>query len=321
MPWRHDTSHHEFMHAAVIINPISGARGRIAAGPERALLASRVLARNGIEARVSITRAPGHARDLARELVASGAPLIFAWGGDGTVNEVAAELAFHPASALAIIPAGSGNGLARELRIPLDPEAAIRSLLAGAERSIDGVELDGHLFFNVAGIGIDAEVARIFNRHSQGRRGLGPYVRATLRALASYRPATYDIDVEGTAFRSRALFIALANARQYGRGAIIAPGAILDDGRVDIVAVGGTWPLRDLWRTRRLFSGTIDRDPLVSTHRTGAARISTTAPMLFHVDGEVVQGGTTVELRVHAGALRIRVPSRTSGGRGTGTAR
>ena len=138
---------------------------------------------------VYLTREPGHATELAREAVAAGADVVLAVGGDGTVNEVARGLIGSPA-ALGIVPVGSGNGLARALRIPLQPEAALHALESGARRRMDIGSLNGRLFLNVAGVGFDAVVGQAFHerltRHITLLSGLGLVIYgvslATLRA-------------------------------------------------------------------------------------------------------------------------------------------
>ena len=134
------------MHTAVIINPIAGAHRHTARA--RAELARHLLARHAVQAEVFVTERVGHAFELAEGLVQRAVSLVIAWGGDGTINEVGSALAFHDVS-LGIIPAGSGNGLARELSIDQRPERAIASALAGGDRRIDAGELSGRLFFNV----------------------------------------------------------------------------------------------------------------------------------------------------------------------------
>ena len=115
----------------------------------------------------------------------AGARLVIAWGGDGTLNEVGSALAFTE-TPIALVPSGSGNGLARELGVNRRPERAISEALRAAPRAIDAGELGGRLFFNAAGIGLDAHLARCFDTDG-GRRGLAGYVRITARELWSYR--------------------------------------------------------------------------------------------------------------------------------------
>jgi diacylglycerol kinase family enzyme len=108
-----------------------------------------------------VTERPGHAHQLARAALARGISTIVAWGGDGTMNEIASALAYTDA-ALALVPSGSGNGLARELGVPFDASAALDIAFNGRLRTIDAGEIEERLFFNVAGIGLDARVAHRF---------------------------------------------------------------------------------------------------------------------------------------------------------------
>src|SRR5205814_8811726 len=117
---------------------------------------------------------PGHARELTEAAVARGVRLVMAWGGDGTINEVASALVFGDVP-LGIVPAGSGNGLARQLSISRKPPDAIRQAIVAAPRRIDVGEIGDRLFVNVAGIGFDAYVAWKFNEEGTRRRGLMTY--------------------------------------------------------------------------------------------------------------------------------------------------
>lgn len=209
---------------AIIINPISGTGGRPDAARRRAELAASICERRGVRAELFVTERGGHARELAAAAVARGVRMIFAWGGDGTVNEVASALVFTDAS-LGIVPTGSGNGLARELGAPLDARRAIDAAIDGAERTMDAGELDGHLFFNIAGIGLDARIAHRFTETGLVRRGLRRYAEITLRELCAFQPDDYAIVADGATTHVRAMLIAIANSRQYGHGAVIAPGA------------------------------------------------------------------------------------------------
>jgi diacylglycerol kinase family enzyme len=284
----------------VIINPVSGG-----ATPEqarrRADLAARVIANAGEAAEVFVTEGRGHARDLAAAAVQRGARLVCGWGGGGTINEVASSLLYTPA-ALAVIPAGSGNGLARELRVSRRPEQAIAEALGARSRAIDVGELGGRLFVSVAGVGFDAHVAACFDR-DKGARGFTTYVRITARELWTYQACTYRLGVGAR----RALIVTIANAPQFGNGARIAPQAVMDDGLLDLVVVEARSRIGTMWGLPRLFTGGINRLRGVSTERVVRATIEADEPMWFHVDGEPVQGGTRLEARVRPGALQLAV--------------
>jgi YegS/Rv2252/BmrU family lipid kinase len=265
-----------------------------------------VLAARGIRGTVTVTEGPGHAFLLARAATAARAALVCAWGGDGTVNEVARALV-GTGTALGIVPSGSGNGLARELGLPWDPVQALGVALGRRERVIDVGEVEGRLFVNVAGIGLDAEVARRFNARSGGRRGLGPYVWMGARELLRYRAREYTIRVGAETWREEAIAVVCANGRQYGGGAIVAPAARLDDAQLDLVVVGPRPPLVALRDALHLFRETLDRAPGIRTARAPEVVIGASDPILFHVDGEAVQGGPVVTVRVRPAVLRVRV--------------
>jgi diacylglycerol kinase (ATP) len=293
----------------IIINPISGPRRR-GAGAERVELATRTLEQLGADGHIRLTERAGHAHELALEAAASAADLVIAWGGDGTINEVGRALvqrndAQAPAPALGIIPGGSGNGLARQLGIPFDPAKAIERALRAKARRVDVGELGGHLFFNVAGIGLDAHVAALVTTRIH-HRGLMPYLTATAGDLLRYQPAAYTIEIDGKTTQTFALVLVVANSKQWGFGAQIAPGADLEDGLLDFVVVQDRGLLGNMIRVPALFSGRIDRHPGIDTSRVREVTIRSREAMLFHIDGEAVQGSDTLVARVHPGALRLQ---------------
>jgi YegS/Rv2252/BmrU family lipid kinase len=301
-----DTRHRA---VAVIINPISGTGGRLDVARRRAEHAAALLLARGIEPEVFLTERPGHARELAAASLARGASLVLAWGGDGTVNEVASVLAFRNA-ALGIVPSGSGNGLARELGIPLRPAAAFAAAFEGRELVIDAGEFDGRMFFNIAGMGLDARVAHEFAAGGLVRRGFARYIAITLRELFSYVPDEHTIVTDGEPIRVRALLVAVANARQYGNGAVIAPHARLDDGRLDVVVIAHRSPLRALLQTPRVFLGQVARVPGVTIRQAETIEITSARPVVYHVDGEPFVGSASISARVQPRALRVKVPRR-----------
>jgi diacylglycerol kinase (ATP) len=279
-----------------------------------------VLEQHGEAADVRITERAGHARDLAASAAARGARMVIAWGGDGTINEVASALAFGDVP-LGIVASGSGNGLASELGIDPRPERALAAAITSAPISMDLGEIGGRLFANIAGIGIDAHVAAQFNHARNVGRGFIGYLSIGTRALFSYIPATYTIAVDGGAGTVvRALAVVVANSAQYGNGARIAPGARVDDGALDLVVLEERSRFATICQTPRLFTGAMARVPGCSMQRLHELTISCAEPMMFHVDGEPVQGSTTLTARVHPGALRIcrgsagRVARSTSAG-------
>ncbi len=209
---------------------------------------------------------------------------------------------------LAVVPSGSGNGLARELRIPLDPRKAFAVAFDGRDMMMDAGELDGRLFFNVAGLGLDARIAHEFAAGGLVRRGLLRYLTIGARELLSFDPDEHTIVADGEVLRTRALLIAIANARQYGNGAVIAPLALVDDGRLVVVIVAHRPAWAALLQVPRLFSGRVARAPGVLMRTAAHVEITSARPAVYHVDGEPFVGGAALVARVHPGALRVRIP-------------
>ena len=301
------------MRAGIIINPAAGGhrRRRIGDTVRRAEAALRECSMEGL---VRVTEQRGSAREIARSMIAGGATTVVAWGGDGTLNEVAGEVAAAGA-ALGVVPAGSGNGFARGLGLERRNRAALRTALTGPVRLIDTGRIDGRTFVNVAGIGFDAHIAGVFNRLR--RRGAPAYFQAGIRELCSYRGETYTVRTAQETFTMSAFLVAVANCREYGNGALIAPHARPDDGLLELVCV----PARSLsWlvsRSYRLFAGTIDRLPGVRCVSAAMVEVTADRPLPFHVDGEVYAGGPRLRIRVAPASLRVRVPPVGSLRRGT----
>jgi diacylglycerol kinase family enzyme len=222
------------------------------------------------------------------------------------VREVAEGLV-HSDVPFAIVPAGSGNGLAREIRVPRDPARALERAVDAPARIIDAGRIGGRVFVNVAGLGVDARVAARFNAQRATGRGLITYALATITELRRGDPVrgTFRGD-GGEPLVLEAAVVAIANSGQYGNGARIAPGAALDDGLLDVVVVGAAGLASTLWRARRLYTGTVLRDPTVVHRRIARATITCSAPILFHVDGDAVQGGVALDVDVLAGALLVK---------------
>lgn len=294
--------------ALVVINPISGAGRAHPGGAAEVELAREGLTAAGYAVDVVVTMGPGHATAVARETVSRGVDLMVAWGGDGTMNDVARVAAFGDV-ALAIVPAGSGNGLARDLGVPMDPRAALAFAAHGPRRRIDVGEVNGEPFFNVAGVGLDARIAHAFASR-RGRRGRLGYARVGVGAVWAYRAQPYDITWDGGTQHVQALFIAFANSRQYGSHGCIAPPARLDDGQLDLVVVGDQPLWRMLAQLPAFFAGRLAPSAHVQMHRFTDATITPRGPGELHLDGEPRQVTDSLRVRVHPRALTVVAPGR-----------
>ena len=294
------------MRAAIIINPRSGLKKtHDTADGTRLERARRWAESAGVRADIELTTCSGHAEELAAKAVAAGVDRIVAWGGDGTVNEVAGAL-FGTVAALGIVPGGSGDGLARSLGLPRHAAEAMRIALTGRSKAIDVGWLAGRHFLNIAGIGFDAEVARRFNaRRSRGTRG---YVVEGLSLVWSYACRTYRIKLTGGGqeFNGPHFVVAFANGREYGSGLVLAPDADPSDGVFDMVLVAGGSPVRQLWRSRRLAFRRMSPAEGVWRDRVKSATIAGER-LCCHVDGEPFEAEGLVELRLEPAALNVVV--------------
>ncbi len=293
------------MSIVAIINPVSGAGADSTVAARRIALVRSEGERRGLRATIHLTERAGHARELAAESAAAGAPLVIVWGGDGTINEAGAAL-LRSDTALGVVPAGSGNGLAGALGVPRNPRAALAAALDGRNRTIDAGMMAGRAFFNIAGIGFDACVARRFNLRRAGRRGPWPYVAIGLHEGCRYGAAEYRLQLDESPRPVRALLIVFANGREYGMGARISAAAELDDGLLDATVVDERSILARFWHARHLMTGTAHLAPGVFTTQVTSASVESDGPMEFHVDGEPGVADGRIEVRVVPGALKVR---------------
>jgi diacylglycerol kinase (ATP) len=293
------------MKTCFIFNPCSG---RNRARPRFARTIRDFIAARSLDASFELTDGPGHATDLARAAVRCGHELVVAVGGDGTMNEVAQGLVDTPA-ALALVPCGSGNGLARHLGLPRSWLGALDLAAGTGSRivSVDTGAANGLPFFNAMGLGVDADVSRRFNRLT--RRGLPAYARVAWSALQDLRSERCVITCGASSQTLDTMLIAVANSDQYGNNARIAPGARVDDGRLDLVAIGKVSLAQAAALVPRLFLGNIDQSPHVRRLSGTRFIIDRTAPGIIHTDGETHATGARIEVIVRPHSLRMIIPA------------
>jgi len=288
-----------------IFNPKSGRPRRT--GPILPML-RRFISARALDADLVCTEGPGHATEIARDAVAAGCMRVVAIGGDGTVNEVAQAL-IHSHAAMGLVPCGSGNGLALHLGLPKSlPDALeLAAGTTGRMAELDTGTVNGLLFVNAMGLGLDAEVARRFNRLE--RRGLPAYARTALAAFFGRGTERCHVSTGHHRETLDTLLIAVANSDQYGNNARIAPHARVDDGVLDLVAVRPVGLLSACVLGAQLFLGTIDRNKRVRRMRGARFLIERPAAGLIHTDGETHMAGALVEVVVRPRSLRLIVPA------------
>ena len=283
---------------AFIINPISGTHSK----DEIPQMIDEVLDKDMFDYKVILTEYAGHAADIAREEAAKGTDIVAAVGGDGTVNEVARSLT-HKDTALAIVPCGSGNGLARHLCLPMDIRKAIEMINACKIESFDYGVINKMPFFCTCGMGFDAFISLKFAE--AGKRGPVTYVENVLKEGLKYKPETYEVSDESGARKYEAFLIACANASQYGNNAYIAPGATMKDGEMDVIVMEPFDVLDAPQIAADLFMKTLGNNSKIKTFRTKRLHIHRSEAGAIHYDGDPIMTDADVDVHIEHDGIRI----------------
>jgi len=290
--------------AKFIINPISGRRKNIR---KEIQTINEIFSTRSAQADFHITNHPGEATDIADQSVTKGFDIIVSVGGDGTVNEVANALEGTDIP-LGIIPRGSGNGLARALGIPLNIKRACQTLLENNFSRIDVGVINGKKFFNMTGIGLDAQIGWHFNKNYGKRRGFLPYVMSGFKVFFKFDREEVVVKLNGKTIKITPLLITITNSSQYGSGAIISPKADPSDGLLDVCLIRNMRFFTGLYHTPKLFTGTIEKVPYLTIYRASKIDIIRPSPAPFHIDGEPHMGEAHLKIRLLPKALKICLP-------------
>ncbi len=284
---------------AIIVNPISG----IGRQKKIESLLKDNLNQDLFDYTVRYTEHIHHGTDLAREAVDQGFDCVVAVGGDGSVNDVAQGLKDSGVT-MGIIPCGSGNGLARTLKIPLKPALAIRMLNQMNEIAIDSIVInDSWLCVNAAGVGFDAYIARLM--HAAKTRGFAAYTNLILREYASYKCNNYRLTIDDRTIERNAWFIAVANGRQYGYNLAVAPKAQLCDGLIDISIIDKI-PLDHIPITAPMaFMNLLDHSQHVEMFRGKEIVIEGNVHKWVNIDGEGENLGKELHFVNHPRSVKI----------------
>lgn len=283
-----------------IVNPISGTSDK-----QRILdMIPTYMDSHCYDWTVRKTEHRGHAAEIATEAAREGVDVVVAVGGDGTVNEVARSLV-HSNTALGIIPCGSGNGLARHLNIPMNPDGALRILADCDIELLDYGMIDDVPFFCTCGVGFDAFISDCFAKSN--RRGLLTYIENTLKEGLLYKPDTYEITIDGERQVYKAFLIACANANQYGNNVYIAPQASMSDGLMDVTLMEPFTLLDAPQIAIQLFKKTIANNSHIRTFRCQHLHIKRSSPGVIHFDGDPKSAGQELDIRLVPKGIRMVV--------------
>ncbi|WP_432712318.1 diacylglycerol/lipid kinase family protein [Pedobacter sp.] len=284
-----------------IINPISGGKDKM----KIPALIDTYLDRSRFIGNYRITEYAGHAAEIVEETLSLDFDIIVAVGGDGTINEVGAKV-LEQKKVLGIIPFGSGNGLARFLKIPMDPRKALEVINQCHITHIDTATFNEKVYFNMAGMGFDAHVSAVFAGNK--KRGLSGYLKLGLKEMLSYKPDTYTILVDGKSYTRKAFVVSVANSSQYGNNAHISPLASVSDGLLDVCVIKNFPLYRIPVLAFYMLTAKTHHSGMVEIIKGKDIHISRPTAAAIHIDGEPFMMGKEIDISIKPLSLRVIVP-------------
>ncbi|HKG07795.1 MAG TPA: diacylglycerol kinase family protein [Pedobacter sp.] len=284
-----------------IINPISGGKNK----QKLPALIDSALDRTKFNANFSFTEYVGHASEIAEEASNKNFDIIVAVGGDGTINEIAAKV-MSQNKILGIVPFGSGNGLARFLKIPMNTLSAIKLINSCHVNVIDTGKFNEKHFFNMAGMGFDAHISSVFAEDKS--RGLRGYLKLGLNEVMDYKAQTYFLNIDGVDYEKKAFVISIANSSQYGNNVHISPNASITDGFLDVCIVK-EFPMYMLpVLGYKMIRKTTDKSAMVEIIRGREIKIVREKDDAIHIDGEPFFMGKKIDVSIDPLSLKIITP-------------
>ena len=256
---------------------------------------------------IVFTEYAGHAPDLARQAAQEGCAVVVAVGGDGTMNEVARGLLYSD-TALALLPKGSGNGLARHLLVPMGLKGALEVINGGHITSIDSGSINGHPFFTAGGIGFDAYISSVFAGNK--KRGLKTYVELVLKEVLHYNHLPVSIRINGKTIDTDCYVLAIANAAQYGNNAYIAPFADIRDGLFDVCLVRKLDVIKALNLSYSMLTKQKASPDTAEYFTTDKLEVSTAHKIMFHADGEYLGEASAFTIEMLPQSLKVVTPAK-----------
>lgn len=251
------------------------------------------------------TERAGHGTELAARAAAEGAFAVVAVGGDGSVNDVAKGLV-GTGTVLAIVPKGSGNGMARTMEIPLLLPEALDVINRGNTQAIDVGYANDELFLSNAGVGFDALISKQFA--TSEKRGLAVYSWLVTKNLWTFKEWEWSIKIDGKLLQQKAFMINVANGQQFGYNFKIAPNASYTDGWLDVSIIKPFPKILGSTLVVRAMNGTIDKSPYVDTYRAREIVVSHPALKLMQTDGDARKCTSEITFRIQPLALKVIVP-------------
>ena len=282
-----------------IINPASGTKSKLDYG-DRIV---EFFKDRDYEIQIEFTKKSGDATQIAKQFSEQLFDTVAVIGGDGTINE--AVNGMGKGVSMAIIPNGSGNGLARHLCIPLKFNEALELINTGIKQSIDVMDINGRISANVSGVGFDALVAHKFQNLQ--KRGLVSYIRIVVNEFATFRAQNYELIVDGKPMNREAYLISFANSSQFGNNALISPSASVMDGEFDLCVIKPFPKISSPVIVKKLLTGTLDKGKYLEVIRAKTLSLRQESD-IYHLDGDAVKGHKELEIKLIPSYLSVITP-------------
>lgn len=301
---------------AVVVNPVSANGTTVKRWPEIAASFTR----EGLSFVHSFTERPDHATEITRRYLSEGYDLIISVGGDGTVNEVVNGFFFNgdmvrKNAALSFISTGTGRDLGRTIGLPTDTDDAIRHILKSPSRPVDVGKVtyvDNHgkeavrYFINVAGLGLDGDIAVRVNRTSKALGGFISFLWGTVVTLLLYKNQNMTISIDGKQICDEPItIIVIGNGCYFGGGMYVAPNALIDDGFFDIIILENLSKAELLINLPKVYRGSHLSHPRINSFRGKKVKVSSNGSILLELDGEQ-PGRAPVEIELLENVLQLK---------------
>ena len=284
-----------------IINPIAG-------GGKANSLISQIkesMDKHNRKYDIILTSKPKEAIEISKENVDK-YEIIVAVGGDGTINEVAKGIISTGRGTLGIIPGGTGNDMAKSLGISMDPQKSLEILNRGFKKEIDIGTVNNSSFFNIASVGLDAEVIENHNKFKSRIRGGKVYILSVIYTLFNFKDKDLEIEIDGKILNEKIMLLAVGNGKYYGGGMKIIPTAKINDGFLHICIVSGISKIKTMILFPTIFKGNhIKYEKYVRIYKAKKIKIKSKTKISINVDGEVFPQEKEIEFKLNSQKLQV----------------
>ena len=289
----------------VIVNPAAGRGKALKALPK----IEAALKEMGLSHELARTEAPDHATVLAQEAAKAGYDIVACVGGDGTVSETGRGL-IGTNTALALLPAGTGNDFARALGLHRKLDLAIRTLRDGNVQAIDVGRFGQHTFLNSVGVGFDGLVTRE-NQKVKSLTGILSYLVVVMKNLPTYKNPNFHLKGRDWEFKSKGVLVEFGNGQCAGGGFFLTPHADLQDGLIDVTLLGDYGPLQRFVAMPMVLLRRMEMLKGVQFFKTDVLQLSVDRPTYIHVDGNLKHMNEPATVEILPKALKVLFPPKT----------